>query len=182
MAATPAGALILAKQVCLDNFCYTPFVYFPVFYLSQTVIQGDAVCSGTEPYKVAEDALQQYGQNVFVDNAFTAAVFIPGDVLVFLMPVWLRMPVLHSFNFTYAALLSSIRGSKEPVCEATASPHGEVPLFERLHLHLLASPSFESMRVLTTRMMALYQEGVALCQEKVALYLEVIALYQVVEF
>lgn len=104
-----AGMADLSKQVFLDNFVHNVFIYFPIFYmLKAIVLLGGKQESIT---KKAEKGLQMYWDNIVWDNLKYMAIWIPGDYLVYAVPMWLRMPVNHGISFAWTMLLSCTRGS-----------------------------------------------------------------------
>jgi hypothetical protein len=39
---------------------------------------------------------------------------IPGDLIVYAVPIWLRMPLNHGFSFIWTCYLSFLRGDEQP--------------------------------------------------------------------
>eukprot|EP00928_Gymnodinium_smaydae_P068497 TRINITY_DN51650_c0_g1_i1.p2 TRINITY_DN51650_c0_g1~~TRINITY_DN51650_c0_g1_i1.p2 ORF type:complete len:266 (-),score=18.44 TRINITY_DN51650_c0_g1_i1:134-931(-) len=104
-----AGQIDLAKQVFLDNFVYQPFLYFPVFYTFKEAIQGgDGI---TLTMDTVKSAMSKYYNNFVVDVLAMAAVYVPGDVLVYSVPIWMRLPLNHAVSFGWTMILSVMRGS-----------------------------------------------------------------------
>jgi len=105
---TLEGWSIVLKQVALDNFFYTPLIFFPVFYAMKLVLEG-----GQDLMTLIPDALSKYSEGGIQDNLISWAIWIPGDTTVFLAPAWLRMPTMQLFSFTLCAALSFLRGEKD---------------------------------------------------------------------
>jgi len=112
----PAGQYDLLKQILFDNFIHYTFVYYPIFYSLKEMVQGPA---GLD---VIVDAvgkgLKRYRRNMATDLCRIWAFSIPGDLLVFTIPMWLRMPVNHAQGFIWTMILSFLRGAEkdeEPV-------------------------------------------------------------------
>mmetsp|Transcript_45561 Transcript_45561/g.145331 ORF Transcript_45561/g.145331 Transcript_45561/m.145331 type:complete len:282 (+) Transcript_45561:38-883(+) len=102
------GQRDLAKQVLVDNLLWVPCIFFPCFYSFKLAIQG----GGDEPRPVLLAALERYGANWKQDNLASMSVWILGDVLVFAVPAWLRMPASHGLCFAFTMLLSYLRGAE----------------------------------------------------------------------
>jgi len=96
-----AGQLGVVKQVCLDNFAYTPFVFFPTFYSCKALVKGDS----------RQQALERYKENFLEDNIVSCKVWLWADLLIFGVPPWIRMPIFQAVNFGYMIVLSSMRGN-----------------------------------------------------------------------
>jgi len=64
---------------------------------------------------VAQEAMQVCSRNCIQDNVASLGVWIPGDVLMFTCPVWLRMPALYGVTLFWQALLSSQRSGGQDV-------------------------------------------------------------------
>merc|ERR1719321_2020928 len=101
----------LAKQVLVDNVLYTPFVVLPFFYCCKAVIQGTD--DDRRPLEIAASALEQYRQNFAIDNGMSASIWLWADVLVFAVPLWMRMPVCQVISFSFTMLLSCMRGGED---------------------------------------------------------------------
>lgn len=99
--ADKAGQRQLLGQVIADVFVYTPLVYFPVFYIFKTQLQGEAPIA----------ALDRVKDNFVEDNTASICFNGPMDLAVFAAPVWLRMPLTHGYAFFWNLLLSWKRGN-----------------------------------------------------------------------
>jgi len=105
---TLEGWAIVLKQVALDNFFYTPVVFFPLFYMMKMVLEGTHELASVVP-----EALSTYWENCFVDNGVSMVIWIPGDLTVFIVPAWCRMITMQCFTFSLSACLSFMRGGAE---------------------------------------------------------------------
>lgn len=106
-----AGLRDLFKQVALDTFVYTPFVFFPLFYMSMKIIKGGcAVCS--EPVQSTREALRTYRDNFVLDNVSCASVFLWADIIIFTVPAYMRLPTIQTVNFVYMMGFSWMRGNE----------------------------------------------------------------------
>lgn len=115
-----AGQKIVMKQCAFDLFVFTPLVYFPIFYTfkstcqaQQTVSMGDTV----------SEAVDNYRKNWVWDNLLNWGIWGPGDVAIFAVPMWMRMPVCHSITFFWNMHLSRFRGPRnlDPVDDVLVS-------------------------------------------------------------
>lgn len=108
--ADSAGQRDLVKQVVVDLAVYMPFFYFPMFYAFKVVLQGGALDAGHSLWNLPAAALGRYRETFFEDNAACCAVWVPGDIFCFVVPMWLRMPAGFIVNFIWNGLLSNLRG------------------------------------------------------------------------
>lgn len=99
------GQMDLAKQILFDNLVHYTCIYYPVFYTLKGLIQGGRVS--------VVEGLQQYAQHFTEDNLLVWAIWLPGDVIVFSVPMWLRMLVNHGISFMWTMMLSYLRGDLE---------------------------------------------------------------------
>lgn len=104
-----AGQIDLMKQVALDNFIHYTFVYFPVFYTFKELIQGDKDTGIS--FGMVQNAMKKYWNNIVTDNLAIWALWVPGDILVYACPIWMRLPLNHSISFVWTMILSFMRGA-----------------------------------------------------------------------
>jgi hypothetical protein len=122
------GLRDLGKQVAFDNFVHYPIIYFPVFYVFKQSIQksdGDASMGD-----VLQSAMRKYRTNCIEDNLKMWALWIPGDLVVYSAPMWLRLPLNHFLSFIWCCYLSFLRGGDDNIDKAT-----EDRLMRRLTWH-----------------------------------------------
>ena len=120
-----AGLRTLAKQVAFDNFVHNPIVYFPVFYCLKSLL--DAKVEGQSAVAAVQEQLGTYKRHFAVDNLSMCALVIPGDILAFGAPMWLRLPASHAVSFAWVCYLSFLRGgSAAEVVEAAPAVEVEV--------------------------------------------------------
>jgi len=101
------GMIDTAKQVGFDVFVHLPFMYLPSFYVVKEFVQGQS----WNPMELTYEALRKYYSNFFSDTAKIVAVWLPGDILCFSIPIYLRLPVRHAGSLIWTSYLSFIRGS-----------------------------------------------------------------------
>jgi hypothetical protein len=103
-----AGQIDLLKQTALDCFVHYTFIYFPVFYIFKESIQGGKDRSFVD---VVRSALGSYQCNFVEDNLAMWALFIPFDLIIYAVPIWLRLPLNHGVGLVWTMFLSWMRGN-----------------------------------------------------------------------
>ena len=92
---------------------------------------GGATDAATRAMSVATSGLSKYRDNCVEDNLKMWALWIPGDLIVYAVPIWIRMPLNHGFLFIWTCYLSFLRGDDDAKCNpATASANrgaGKLP-------------------------------------------------------
>lgn len=107
-----AGQIDLVKQTFLDNFVHYTFLYFPVFYTFKEFLQGKPKEEGQtrSPMEIVESALAKYKSNFKEDNMAIWALWIPMDLIIYAIPIWMRLPVNHVVSLAWTMILSWMRG------------------------------------------------------------------------
>ena len=125
------GMLNLVGQTAFDNFIHYTFIYFPVFYVFKEAIQGTGYekTLGT----VVGKSMDKYQNNFLEDNMKIWGLWIPGDMIIYAVPMWLRLPLNHALSFIWTCYLSFLRGEKvtdpkEPTAVAVAVEASETAL------------------------------------------------------
>eukprot|EP00747_Dinoflagellata_sp_TGD_P165422 gnl/TRDRNA2_/TRDRNA2_186665_c0_seq1.p1 gnl/TRDRNA2_/TRDRNA2_186665_c0~~gnl/TRDRNA2_/TRDRNA2_186665_c0_seq1.p1 ORF type:complete len:290 (+),score=38.70 gnl/TRDRNA2_/TRDRNA2_186665_c0_seq1:81-872(+) len=106
-----AGQIDLVKQVCLDNFIHYTFVYFPVFYMFKELIQ--ARDAGSDASSIPSNAMAKYMKNFWGDNFAIWGLWVPGDLVVYAVPIWMRLPLNHAISLAWTMILSWMRGNEK---------------------------------------------------------------------
>jgi len=108
-----AGQIDLVKQTVLDNFVHYTFLYFPVFYTFKEFIQGKRADGQTRsPLEIFQSAIGKYKKNFMADNMAIWALWIPMDLIIYAIPIWMRLPVNHLVSLAWTMILSKMRGSE----------------------------------------------------------------------
>jgi len=102
------GQIDLVKQTLLDNFVHYTFIYFPVFYCFKELVQGDGIGVHT-----VKNACAKYYKNCVSDNLAIWALWIPMDLIIYAVPVWMRLPLNHSVSMVWTMILSWMRGAEK---------------------------------------------------------------------
>ena len=94
------------KKVLVDQFIYTPFIYFPVFYTLRGFINERRVNKQTLIF-----AKIMYKNNVMDDLRRFWTIWIPGMWITFqIMPMHLRLPWIAGLSFFWVMILSYYSG------------------------------------------------------------------------
>ena len=109
--ANPAGIRALFGQVAFDNFVHYPLIYFPVFYVFKETIQGESA----DALSAIPNGMSKYATNAVEDNLAMWALWIPGDLIVYAVPLWMRLPLNHGLSFIWTCYLSFVRGEEVKV-------------------------------------------------------------------
>lgn len=112
------GMISAAKQVCFDVFVHLPFMYFPCFYATKEFVQGKS----WNPVDWVKDGCTKYYHNFRKDCTAMLMLWGPADVILFSLPIWLRMPCRHMVSLGWTSYLSFLRGS---VKNLEAKQHAE---------------------------------------------------------
>jgi hypothetical protein len=106
------GLIDLGKQVVVDCFIHAPFIFFPSYYIAKEAIQGKKNAL-EEPIEVVTNAMSKYYNNCVEDWFAMWKIWIPGDIFVFALPLYARLPANHGISFIYVCILSYMRGAEE---------------------------------------------------------------------
>ena len=106
--ANPAGIRALFGQVALDNFVHYPVVYFPIFYTFKEYLQCGTAGEGHAA--TFGSAMSKYKVNAFEDNTKMWMLWVPGDLMIYAVPLWMRLPLNHGLSFIWTCYLSFLRG------------------------------------------------------------------------
>jgi len=106
----PHGWWSVVGQNIIDQ-CGITWIYYPLFYALKGITQSDrGSIKPAELYTAVKNKLRSN----FIDDVTTSwVVWMPANMLVFALPLWLRLPVLHSISFGWICLLSILRGKEK---------------------------------------------------------------------
>eukprot|EP00928_Gymnodinium_smaydae_P098991 TRINITY_DN932_c2_g3_i1.p1 TRINITY_DN932_c2_g3~~TRINITY_DN932_c2_g3_i1.p1 ORF type:complete len:279 (+),score=31.53 TRINITY_DN932_c2_g3_i1:48-884(+) len=112
----PVGQRSYVCELLVDNCFHYVFLYLPAFYVLKEFIQGNSRCS----LRAIMLGMKQCWKNLRADVLLAWMVWIPADLIVFAVPMWLRLPINHTVNLIWALLLSYVRGAEiaEEPCKA----------------------------------------------------------------
>eukprot|EP00667_Euglena_gracilis_P019658 EG_transcript_21116 len=101
---------LIAKQVAFDICIHLPFMYYPTFYVMKEFVLGNSWA----PSDFVGNGLHKYWHNCTTDVARMTSVFLPADIVLFSIPIWLRLPLRQVVSFCWTSWLSFSRGSAVP--------------------------------------------------------------------
>ena len=101
-----AGLLVAGKQIVFDCCVHLPFMYYPTFYVVKQAVQGE----NSRPEDCFQQGFKKYVNNFIPDQKAMLSVWLPADVVIFSVPLWLRLPTRHVVSFGWTAYLSFLRG------------------------------------------------------------------------
>lgn len=100
LAVSPAVAL----QVMLDQICYMPFVYFPMYY----AVKGVSVAPPGAWLSAVGDALLRYRENLQADVRRCWVYWVPIQGVAFAsVPIALRVPFMSTASFVWFIWISA---------------------------------------------------------------------------
>jgi len=102
------GMLDMAGQIAVDLFIIGVFIYFPVFYVIKAMCQETGSILSR-----AQKGLGKYWTNIVSDNLAYGPIWIPADVVIFSVPMYLRMPLEHLVSIGWTMFMSATRGATE---------------------------------------------------------------------
>eukprot|EP00933_Yihiella_yeosuensis_P020932 TRINITY_DN16699_c0_g1_i2.p1 TRINITY_DN16699_c0_g1~~TRINITY_DN16699_c0_g1_i2.p1 ORF type:complete len:258 (-),score=46.38 TRINITY_DN16699_c0_g1_i2:126-899(-) len=116
-----AGQIDLIKQTCLDNFVHYTFIYFPVFYCIKEMINSVSAPPPGAVKEVGKETegnlvsrgLSKYWKNCVTDNFYMWSLWVPGDLIVYAVPIWMRLPLNHGISLVWTMILSNLRGNEK---------------------------------------------------------------------
>jgi len=105
------GQWDMLGQVLVDNFSFNVFIYFPAFYILETLVQGNAEGESLSLPERIQAGFGKYRKNFMADNMASWALWIPCDLFIFAAPMFLRMPLEHGISFGWTMFMSAMRGN-----------------------------------------------------------------------
>ncbi|GHP06068.1 hypothetical protein PPROV_000481500 [Pycnococcus provasolii] len=102
-----AGQIDVVKQIAFDVVIHLPFMYLPTFMVVKEFVQGKT----WNPVDWVKDASAKYIKNFATDVKTMTMVWLPADIIIFSVPLYLRLPVRHVVSLAWTAYLSFLRGA-----------------------------------------------------------------------
>lgn len=100
------GLQTLANQIALDMLIASA-VYLPSFYVFKAfVFSGEST-----PVASLHSGLNAWWQNFAVDEPDLLKVWMPADLVIFSVPMFLRLPMRHFLSLFWTAYLSLMHGT-----------------------------------------------------------------------
>ena len=97
----------LVGQVCFDAFFLTPFLYFPSFYTLKEYLDSE---SNKNTTNLIKNGLTKYKKNFWEDNKNYCMLWLPINLGIYVLPIYLRLPAVHTVSFCWTGILSYTRG------------------------------------------------------------------------
>uniref|UniRef100_A0A7S0FQM0 Uncharacterized protein n=1 Tax=Pyrodinium bahamense TaxID=73915 RepID=A0A7S0FQM0_9DINO len=113
------GQLDVVKQSMCDLLVYAPLGYFPLFYLFKAIIQDEG-----SPTECVVHASLHYRQNALQDVTRSLICWVPGNILCFSVPAWLRLPLTHAWCFGWNMVMSWSRAGSRARTDSLQMPAG----------------------------------------------------------
>lgn len=112
------GMKQLFGQIAADFIVIQPLVYWPVFYVFKEYVSiAGAKGKGMEPKRdeksLVARAMEKYKEKFWVDNLGMCGFWLPADLIIYSVPVWLRLPLNHAISFCWCTILSFYRGGEQ---------------------------------------------------------------------
>ena len=104
-AADGPGLRALAAQTALDLTVLT-VIYLPTFY----VFKASVFSGSLDPSVWVGTGLENYQDNFSKDEFDLMRVMLPADLVLFSVPLYLRLPLRHVVSFFWTTYLSFSRG------------------------------------------------------------------------
>ena len=102
------GLRDVAAQIAIRNFVAVPLVFWPSFYVLREAMNSEGTLCET-----VTSALQNCRDNFVQDNTTLWKFWLVCDPMIFMLPLWLRLPVLHAGSFVWLGIVSIMRGAPD---------------------------------------------------------------------
>ena len=134
------GLKILAGTVAIDFFAIQPFLYWPAYYWVKEVgyDSGVAVSVSKDKEKANQEAeevnktsillkaLGKYKDNFWQDNLGMCGFWLPADLIIYSVPLHMRLHLNHGISFAWVALVSIFRGGSNVVASDDGGTYDSV--------------------------------------------------------
>ncbi len=130
------GQKQVMQQIGLDFFVIQPFLYWPSYYFAKSI----AYSPSSPTSQIASDAMSKYRKNFVADNVGMCGFWLPMDVIIYSIPLHLRMHSTHFIAFTWLAGVSMFRGGNDPAAQHPVTNSKAHPSIEQ-NAVVVASPS-----------------------------------------
>ena len=99
------------SQIFIAQCVAQPLMYLPTFYICKEVIMGDYEYLRLQDWKHASYvAMKKYAGTFWIDNVGMLSFWVPADIVIYSVPIWIRLPLSHTISFIWTAVLSAYRG------------------------------------------------------------------------
>ena len=99
------------RQIFVAQFVAQPLMYFPTYYVCKEIIMGEYEYLRLQDWKHASYvAMKKYAGTFWIDNVGMLSFWVPADIVIYSVPIWIRLPLSHTISFIWTAVLSAYRG------------------------------------------------------------------------
>lgn len=99
------GIRAMCVQTALDQI-FSVIVFLPTFYVLNSIIFSGS----TEPLFWMRDGLSNCAENLAKDASDIVKIWVPVDLVIFSVPLYLRLHLTSFFGFMFAIYFSAVRG------------------------------------------------------------------------
>jgi hypothetical protein len=105
-----SGLRQLFGQIGLDFVFIQPVIYWPTLYFFKECTQRTPEGGKRTASDVISGAITKIRANFWEDNLGMCAFWLPLDLVIYSVPIWLRLPLNHGISFVWCAVMSFWRG------------------------------------------------------------------------
>lgn len=95
----------------VDNFVINPIIYWPIFYSFKEICFAEAG-DHRSISQMLSDVAASYKNTWINDNLSMAYFWIPANLLIYAVPIHLRLPMNHCISAAWSFILSCFWGAK----------------------------------------------------------------------
>ncbi|GMI20924.1 hypothetical protein TrCOL_g5765 [Triparma columacea] len=107
------GIRVLGKQIALDFIVLQPLVYWPCYYTTKEFVKSpEPVVEGVKKDESGafSRAMTKYGKTFWIDNVGMLGFWFPADIVIYSVPMHLRLHLTHVVSFAWTVVVSTYRG------------------------------------------------------------------------
>ncbi|GMH51035.1 hypothetical protein TrRE_jg902 [Triparma retinervis] len=104
---------VLGKQIALDFIVIQPIVYWPCYYTTKEFVKSpEPVAEGVKKDESGtfSRAMTKYSKTFWIDNVGMLGFWFPADIIIYSVPMHLRLHLTHLVSFGWTVVLSTFRG------------------------------------------------------------------------
>mmetsp|Transcript_5802 Transcript_5802/g.11629 ORF Transcript_5802/g.11629 Transcript_5802/m.11629 type:complete len:214 (+) Transcript_5802:72-713(+) len=114
------GLRVLGKQIAFDFVVLQPFIYWPCYYTTKEMVKTTdltelankevPVKSKLEEAGAFSTAMAKYKKTFLIDNFGMLGFWLPADIIIYSIPMHLRLHLTHLVSFGWTVVVSLYRG------------------------------------------------------------------------
>jgi len=109
-----AGMMEVVQQIAIDTVLICPLLYIPLYYVLKKGVERSSPDTFIQLDKeTVSEAMGTYKKNFFEDNFGMLFFWLPADVVIYSVPLWLRLPLNHTVSFAWCCIMSFVRGGSD---------------------------------------------------------------------